>query len=137
MKLAGIPSALAHKPLYDVLLELVLSCTYTTKPVAQIWSVDSFDSFHAFIMATADYITSRISSTDGFNVEKPLLVTSILGRFVRRCRLEYIQLDFDAAIRLWDLFTLLVDPETSRTSNYVESAEESIGRLGIVDLADS
>jgi hypothetical protein len=130
-KLAGIPSALAHKPLYDVLLELVPSCTYTTKRVAQIWSVDSFDRFHSFIMATADYVTSRISSTDGFNVEKPLLVTSILGRFVRRCRLEYIQLDFDAAMRLWDMFTLLVDPETSCTSSYVQSTEESIGRLGV------
>jgi len=36
------------------------------------------------------------------------MVTSVLGRFVRRCRLEYAQLDFNTANRLWGIFMLVV-----------------------------
>jgi len=39
-------------------------------------------------------------------VAKPISISSMLGRFVRKCRLEYIKLDFDEAGLLWSLFQI-------------------------------
>ena len=99
----------------------------------------SFDRFHTFIMSAGDYFTSRMSSTNDCNVEKPVLVTSTLGIFVRKCRLEYFQLDFDAANRLWELFTILVAPDhnisevlpKSYYTEPIDMAQESIRRADI------
>jgi hypothetical protein len=64
------------------------------------------------------------------------MVTSVLGRFVRRCRLEYAQLDFDAANRLWEIFTLAIAPdhniaeETRATHQYPLSWQDYSGWSG-------
>lgn len=64
-----------------------------------------------------------------------MLITSVLGRFLRRCRLEYVQLDFDAACQLWKLCTQLLAPDQNapveiRTLNHTELAETAQGTVG-------
>ena len=56
------------------------------------------------MMSSSTCLASRDSSPTEFKVQRPLLTTSILGRFVRRCRVEYIKLDYDEAELLWNLF---------------------------------
>ena len=90
-----------------------------------MWSLDSFDDFHTFIMSTSDYLTTRLSSPVPVNIIRPLLIYSTLGRFVRKCRLEYINLDFDTSGLLWKLFKSFRAP-TMKNSGHVnaQSLEE-------------
>ena len=59
------------------------------------------------MMSLSIYLAARSASPDVFSVPRPILTSSILGRFIRKCRLEYIALDFQAAGFLWDLFKAL------------------------------
>ena len=90
-----------------------------------MWSLDSFDDFHTFIMSTSDYLTTRLSSPVPVNIIRPLLIYSTLGRFVRKCRLEYINLDFDSSGLLWKLFKSLRAPTVRDLGHVnVQSPEE-------------
>jgi hypothetical protein len=71
------------------------------------------------MMSTNNYLESRDSSPVEFKVQRPLLTTSILGRFVRKCRLEYIKLDYDEAELLWSLFNV----SRASTSEYMSFDE--------------
>lgn len=62
------------------------------------------------MMSVSNYLTSRAGSVNGFMVHKPILLTSILGRFVRKCRLEYVKLDYEGAGLLWSLFEVYRAP---------------------------
>jgi hypothetical protein len=62
------------------------------------------------MMSISNYLASRAGSANGFVVDKPILLTSILGRFVRKCRLEYVKLDFEGAGLLWSLFEVYRAP---------------------------
>jgi hypothetical protein len=62
------------------------------------------------MMSISNYLASRMGSADGFVVDKPILLTSILGRFVRKCRLEYVKLDFEGTGLLWSLFEVYRAP---------------------------
>ena len=62
------------------------------------------------MMSTSYYLTSRLSSLVPARIKRPLLRSSTLGRFVRKCQLEYIKLDFSAARLLWTLFKSLKAP---------------------------
>jgi len=55
---------------------------------------------------TDDYVVSRQSPKEEWRVTRPLLSSSMLGRYVRRCRIEYIKLDFEDAGLLWTVFKL-------------------------------
>ena len=59
------------------------------------------------MMSLSNYLASRFTSSNSFSVARPILISSILGRFIRKCKLEYINMDFDAAGLLWDLFKAL------------------------------
>jgi hypothetical protein len=61
-------------------------------------------------MSASDYLTSRQSLPNPSKIKRPIVITSILGRFVRKCRLEYIKLDFGQAGILWSLFKSLRAP---------------------------
>jgi hypothetical protein len=65
------------------------------------------------MMSTGSCLISRHSSADDNKVERPLLDSSILGRFVRKCRLEYIKLDFGATGDLWNLFKAFRAPSSA------------------------
>ena len=83
------------------------------------------------MMSTSNYLTSRAGSADGFVVDRPILLTSVLGRFVRKCRLEYVKLDFEGAGLLWSLFEVLRTPK-SKSSKGKTVALESQGIDGIL-----
>ena len=55
-------------------------------------------------MSSSDYVVPRNTPPDQIKYKRPVLTTSFLGRFVRKCRLEYVKLDFDAAVFLWNAF---------------------------------
>lgn len=90
-----------------------------------MWSLDSFDDFHTFIMSTSDYLTTRLSSPVPVNIIRPLLIYSTLGRFVRKCRVEYIKLDFDASGLLWKLF-----------KSFRGSAMKNLGHVNVQSLEE-
>ena len=52
-------------------------------------------------MSIEDYVVSRHNWPNELKVARPLLNSSMLGRYVRKCRLEYIKLDFEDAGFLW------------------------------------
>ena|SRR5579859_956916 len=56
------------------------------------------------MMSTSHYYITRQTSPDAYKVERPVLDASLLGRFVRKCRLEYMQLEFEGQGQLWALF---------------------------------
>ena len=56
-------------------------------------------------MSTSNYLYSRRGTTETKAV-RPIAISSMLGRFVRKCRLEYIQLQFEEAGLLWGLFKI-------------------------------
>ena len=58
-------------------------------------------------------LISRQSSAADNKVERPLLDSSVLGRFMRKCRLEYNKLDFGGAGQLWDLFKAVREPSSA------------------------
>src|ERR1700733_11455395 len=62
------------------------------------------------MMSISNYLFSRRSSTMEAKVAKPISISSMLGRFVRKCRLEYIKLEFDEAGLLWSLFQISRGP---------------------------
>ena len=97
-----------------------------------MWSLLSFDQFHTFMMSTSNYLTSRAGSADGFVVDRPILLTSVLGRFVRKCRLEYVKLDFEGAGFLWSLFEVLRTPnsKSSKRKNVALDFQSIDGILG-------
>src|ERR1700737_4871871 len=64
-------------------------------------------------MGIDSYLITRDSSVDDWKVERPLIDASIFGRFVRKCRLEYIKLEFEAAGALWNLFKAIREPSRS------------------------
>jgi len=67
-------------------------------------SLNNFDHFHTFLMSTGTYIADRDTSTDQSAVPRPLLSASSLGRFVRRMKLKYQNLDFQEAAAFWSIF---------------------------------
>lgn len=60
-------------------------------------------------------------------VAKPISISSMLGRFVRKCRLEYIKLEFDEAGLLWSLF--LVSRGPSQQKHDMSPIEDFDGSL--------
>jgi hypothetical protein len=58
-------------------------------------------------MSTRDYVTVRYPVAHSTKVERLLLAPSLLGRFVRKCRLDYIKLDFQQSGLLWNCFKTL------------------------------
>src|SRR5271170_6616697 len=66
------------------------------------------------MMSTSNYLSSRRSSTMETKVAKPISISSMLGRFVRKCRLEYIKLEFDEAGLLWSLFRVSRGPSQQK-----------------------
>jgi hypothetical protein len=97
-----------------------------------MWSLLSFDQFHTFMMSTSNYLTSRAGSADGFVVDRPILLTSVLGRFVRKCRLEYVKLDFEGAGLLWSLFEVLRTPNSKSSKGKIVALDSQgiDGNLG-------
>ena len=59
-------------------------------------------------MSASDCLASRLSSAIEIKPQTAILTTSVLGRFIRKCRLEYMKLDFEAASLLWNLFKALI-----------------------------
>jgi hypothetical protein len=84
------------------------------------------------MMSISDYLTWRAGSANGFVVDRPILLTSVLGRFVRKCRLEYVKLDFEGAGLLWSLFEVLRTPnsKSSKGKGVVLDSQGIRGTLG-------
>lgn len=93
--------------------------------ICQVWSLSSIDEFHTFMMSLSIYLAARSASPDMLSVPRPILTSSILGRFIRKCRLEYIALDFQAAGLLWDLFKAL--REQGSKNHEIEEVHVTVG----------
>ena len=83
------------------------------------------------MMDTSDYVATRGSIHTPAKIKRPILISSILGRFVRRCRLEYIKLDFGGEERLWILFKSLRAPSIKDLDHvYAESSTDEAEAFG-------
>ncbi|KAF2735130.1 hypothetical protein EJ04DRAFT_220174 [Polyplosphaeria fusca] len=97
-------------------LEDVLQAHSSTMPgrtlldvfLKHLWEINSFDALNnLFTNANDLFMTPRDDDDDEDKVSVDrtyLLKTSPLGAFVRRARLEFMRLQFDDALKLWDTF---------------------------------
>ena len=97
--LSGHPSARPGRSLYDLLLR-------------KLWAVDCSDALDAFITNLPLLLTKpreqilreRETGEVSEQAYGRILRTSPLGAFIRRCNLEYMRLQFQDSIALWQDF---------------------------------
>jgi hypothetical protein len=66
--------------------------------------LQSFDHFQTFIMSISDCLAARHAPENESAPQRAILISSLVGRYIRRSRLEYMKLDFADAVQLWNLF---------------------------------
>ncbi|OAL23744.1 hypothetical protein AYO20_10890 [Fonsecaea nubica] len=97
--LSSRPSARPGRTLFDLLLK-------------RLWEIDCSHALDAFITYLPSLLTrsreqfqrDRESGDGSDQVHSPILRTSPLGAFIRRCHLEYTRLQFQDSITLWQDF---------------------------------
>ncbi|OLL22083.1 Anaphase-promoting complex subunit 5 [Neolecta irregularis DAH-3] len=70
----------------------------------KLWDIHSFDDFNHFMYALPTFLVQRNTSVP---IDRRLIllsITSVLGRFIRRCSLEFNRMTFEESVHFWKAF---------------------------------
>ncbi|ETI26810.1 hypothetical protein G647_10255 [Cladophialophora carrionii CBS 160.54] len=132
--LSPLPSAQPGRTLYDLLLK-------------RIWAIDCSHALEAFIAnlpihlrkSREQILLERETGEEFFQNNGRILGTSPLGSFIRRCYLEYIRLQFQDSIILWQDFVSYRLPtrQAYEKKNYAEDENALDSNLADMNLDSS
>ncbi|KIW63433.1 hypothetical protein PV04_10272 [Phialophora macrospora] len=132
--LSSHPSARPGRTLYDLLLK-------------RLWAIDCSHALEAFIAnlpihlskSREQILLERETGEEFFQNNGRILGTSPLGSFIRRCYLEYIRLQFQDSIMLWQDFVSYRLPtrQAYEKKNYAEDENTLDSNLSDLSLDSS
>lgn len=100
----GRASTVVGRSIFDLLLR-------------KLWEINSFDALHTFFTDIQGYLVDPESGSKPpireHGEKSQLSRASVLGCFVRRAGLEYVRLQFNEAVLLWQSFIQYREPTLS------------------------
>lgn len=116
--LSPLQSKIPGRTVYDLFL-------------AQLWTLNDFDAFqNALTVQAAELLERRGSEgVENENEEQKInfSFTSPIGRFIRKCKVEFERLQFHDAYELWEAFLAFRAPSKASLKQRVAESADSFG----------